>query len=261
MNRPPPGRPAPARKALSRTAAPASPEASDRPIQWDEATWLQALPPVLEAVGLDLSPAQQTQLAKYMGLLSHWNATYNLTALRSAPDMLSHHLADCLTVLRPLASHLAWRAAASEGQGSAAAPVKLLDVGSGGGLPGVVLAICCPELHVSCVDTVGKKAAFIRQVGAELRLTHLRGEHARVEQLAQQYDVITSRAFASLEDFVRLTRAQLAPRGVWMAMKGKLPEDELAALPPDVEVFHVEHLHVPGLDAERCLIWMRPRSV
>lgn len=225
------------------------PRAVERPVQWDEATWTAAIPPVLDAVGLSLSPEQQGQLARYMGLLSHWNGTYNLTALRSAPDMLSHHLADCLAVLRPLMAHV----------DAAEASLKLLDVGSGGGLPGVVLAICCPSLHVSCVDTVGKKAAFIRQVAAELRLPRLRGEHARVEQLPGQYDLITSRAFASLDDFVSLTRQQLRPGGVWMAMKGKLPDDEVAALPPDVEVFHVEHLQVPGLDAERCLIWMRLR--
>lgn len=271
MTRPPFGRSSPARKAASkattgaapRPAAPAAPRSTERPVQWDEATWLAAIPPVLDAVGLSLSPEQQGQLARYMGLLSHWNATYNLTALRSAPDMLSHHLADCLTVLRPLMTHLTGRLSDRSGDRSgdrldaAAPPCKLLDVGSGGGLPGVVLAICCPGLHVSCVDTVGKKAAFIRQVAAELRLPHLRGEHARVEQLSGQYELITSRAFASLHDFVALTREQLAPGGVWMAMKGKLPDDELAALPPNVDVFHVEHLQVPGLDAERCLIWMR----
>jgi len=251
MNRSSQGRPSSARKAAPRGAVhPVSTvvqRTAEPPVQWDEASWLTAIPPVLEAVGLSLVPEQLSQLARYMGLLSHWNATYNLTALRSAPDMLSHHLADCLAVLRPLMVHL----------DEAEAPLKLLDVGSGGGLPGVVLAICCPNLRVSCVDTVGKKAAFIRQVAAELRLPHLRGEHARVEQLPGQYDVITSRAFASLDDFVSLTRQQLVPGGVWMAMKGKLPDDEIAALPADVEVFHVEHLQVPGLDAERCLIWMR----
>jgi len=229
------------------------------PVQWDESTWLAAIPPVLDAVGLSLSAVQQGQLAKYMGLLSHWNATYNLTALRSAPDMLSHHLADCLAVLRPLMAHQDAVTAAAAGRGDAAVPIKLLDVGSGGGLPGVVLAICCPGLQVSCVDTVGKKAAFIRQVAAELRLPHLRGEHARVEQLPGRYDLITSRAFASLDDFVRLTRQQLAPGGVWMAMKGKQPDDEMAALPADIEVFHVEQLGVPGLDAQRCIVWMRPK--
>jgi 16S rRNA (guanine527-N7)-methyltransferase len=224
-----------------------------RPIQWDEPTWLAALQPVLGALGVNLGSEQHGQLARYMGLLSHWNATYNLTALRSAPDMLSHHLADCLAVLPPLRRHLR---SLSEST-SVGAPVKLLDVGSGGGLPGVVLAICCPEVAISCVDTVGKKAAFIRQVAAELRLPNLRGEHARVEQLAGRHEVIVSRAFASLADFVRLTHLQLAPRGVWMAMKGRVPAEELNALPQDVDVFHVEHLHVPGLDAERCLIWMR----
>jgi 16S rRNA (guanine527-N7)-methyltransferase len=135
--------------------------------------------------------------------------------------------------------------------------LKLLDVGSGGGLPGVLIAILCPQLQVSCVDTVGKKAAFIRQAAAELGLRQLRAEHARVEQLPGRYDVITSRAFATLADFVALTRERLAPEGLWMAMKGKRPDDEIAALPADVEVFHVEPLQVPGLDAERCLIWMR----
>lgn len=233
-------------------------------MQWNEPTWRGAVAQVGEALGLGLSDAQLGQLARYMGLLSHWNATYNLTAVRSAPDMLSHHLADCLAVLRPLAVGLSEHVEAGRGDAQALAQqrgdVRVLDVGSGGGLPGAVLAIGRPELQVSCVDTVGKKAAFIRQVAAELRLPNLRGEHARVEKLPGRYDLITSRAFASLVDFVGLTREQLAPGGVWMAMKGKLPDDELAELPPDVDVFHVEHLQVPGLDAERCLIWMRPRS-
>jgi len=110
------------------------------------------------------------------------------------------------------------------------------------------------------VDTVGKKAAFVRQVAGELGLSNLHALHARVEVLPNApFDVITSRAFASLPDFVRLTQGLLAPHGVWMAMKGRRPDDELAALPADIEVFHVEPLAVPGLDAERCLVWMRPR--
>ena len=137
---------------------------------------------------------------------------------------------------------------------------KVLDVGSGGGLPGIVLAICRPELDVSCVDTVGKKAAFIQQVAASLKLPNLQGLHARVETLAGPFDVIASRAFAALPDFVAWSRQALAPGGVWMAMKGKLPQDEIDALPADVQVFHVEPLQVPGLDAERCLLWLRPRS-
>lgn len=234
---PTPSRPAPSRPAVS----------------WDLAQWQAALPPVLARLHLDLSALQQTQLATYMGLLSHWNSTYNLTALRDAPEMLSHHLTDCLAVLAPLTRHLLARELLQR-----TPPARVLDVGSGGGLPGVVLAICCPGIQVTCVDTVGKKAAFIRQVAAELRLPNLKAEHARVEQLSGRYDLITSRAFASLVDFVTLTRALLTDDAVWMAMKGKDPLDERAALPQDVVVFHVEPLQVPGLDAERCLVWMRP---
>nr|WP_306566251.1 16S rRNA (guanine(527)-N(7))-methyltransferase RsmG [Aquabacterium sp.] len=199
-----------------------------------------------------LGEAQQRQLAAYMVMLSHWNSTFNLTALRDAPEMLSHHLSDCLRVLAPLMRHLH-----TAGLLARETPPRLLDVGSGGGLPGVVLAICCPQVQVTCVDTVGKKAAFIRQVAAELRLPNLKAEHARVEQLQGRYDLITSRAFASLPDFVGLTRSLLAEGAVWMAMKGKAPEEELTELPADVAVFHVEPLQVPGLDAERCLVWMR----
>jgi len=133
----------------------------------------------------------------------------------------------------------------------------LLDVGSGAGLPGVVFAICCPSLQVDCVDTVGKKAAFIQQAAAQLQLSNLRGVHDRVENLAGPYDVISSRAFASLPDFVNWSAGALAEQGVWLAMKGKHPESEMAELPGTAEVFHVEQLEVPGLDAERCIVWMR----
>jgi len=135
--------------------------------------------------------------------------------------------------------------------------MKVLDVGSGGGLPGAVIAICCPELQVDCVDTVGKKAAFIQQAAGQLGLGNLRGVHARVENLQGPYDLVCSRAFASLPDFVAWSGAALAEEGVWMAMKGKHPAQEIAALPPGTEVFHVEQLAVPGLDAERCIVWMR----
>ena len=132
-----------------------------------------------------------------------------------------------------------------------------MDVGSGGGLPGVVLAICRPEVQVTCVDTVGKKAAFIQQVAASLRLPNLRGLHARVETVQEEYDVICSRAFASLKDFTQWSQNALSAQGVWMAMKGKRPDEEIADLPAQVQVFHVEPLTVPGLDADRCMVWMR----
>lgn len=218
------------------------------------------MPPVLGQMDLVLDAAQQSKLAAYMVMLAHWNSTFNLTALRDPQDMLTHHLSDCLAVLKPLGRHLAQARPVLEMDSGAdkQAPLHLLDVGSGGGLPGVVLAICCPHVQVSCVDTVGKKAAFIRQVAAELRLPNLRGEHARVEQLKGCYDVITSRAFASLLDFVTLTQGIMAEGAVWMAMKGKQPDGELAQLPASIDVFHVEQIQVPGLDADRCLVWMRP---
>lgn len=200
-----------------------------------------------------MSDAQTDTLLAYLALLQRWNATYNLTSIRDANDMLIQHVADCLAVVAPLATHLHLRAASEP---------RLLDVGSGGGLPGVVIAVMCPTINVVCVDTVGKKAAFVRQVAAELRLRNLQAEHARVEAMkCAPFDLITSRAFASLRDFVRLTRAQLAHDACWLAMKGKLPKSEIAELPVDVDVFHVEHLAVPKLGADRCLVWMKPVAI
>ena len=196
-------------------------------------------------LALDLADAQIDQLLAYLALIQKWNQVYNLTSVRDPAEMLSHHLLDSLAVVNPLRRRLQGRAA------------KLLDVGSGAGLPGVVLAICCPELSVDCVDTVAKKAAFIQQAAAQLKLPNLRGLHDRVERLAGPYDVISSRAFASLADFVAWSGQALACGGVWLAMKGKHPADEIAALPAGAAVFHVEQLVVPGLKAERCIVWMR----
>ncbi len=195
-------------------------------------------------LGLTLSDVQVRQLLDYLALIQKWNQVYNLTAVRNPDDMLAQHLLDSLAVVAPLRRQCPGAA-------------RILDVGSGAGLPGVVLATCGTDWQVDCVDTVGKKAAFIQQVGVQLGLPHLRGVHARVENLSGPYDVITSRAFASLPDFVTWSSAALAPGGVWMAMKGRHPEAELAALPSTVAVFHVEPLAVPGLDAERCIVWMR----
>jgi 16S rRNA (guanine527-N7)-methyltransferase len=202
-----------------------------------------------QALGLSLSDDQIQRLLGYVALIQKWNKVYNLTALRDPADMLTHHLLDSLTAIAPLSRH-------TQGQS-----IRVLDVGSGGGLPGVVLAICMPELNVSCVDTVAKKAAFVQQVAVSLKLPNLRGLHARVETLTDPYQVICSRAFASLPDFVTWSRSALAEGGVWMAMKGKHPQDEIAALPADVKVFHVEPLTVPGLGVERCMVWMRPEPI
>jgi 16S rRNA (guanine527-N7)-methyltransferase len=113
-------------------------------------------------------------------------------------------------------------------------------------------------VDVHCVDTVAKKAAFLQQAAVSLKLPNLKGIHARVESLKGPYDIVSCRAFASLIDFTTWSRAAIAPQGIWFAMKGKKPDDEMAALGADVQVFHVEHLQVPGLDAERCIIWLRP---
>jgi 16S rRNA (guanine527-N7)-methyltransferase len=256
----------------------------------------QAVP----SLGLDLSEAQINALLAYLDLISKWTRVYNLTAVRDPAEMVTHHLLDCLAAMRPLASYLkqardaetasaavqvlmpetppdpqkdampgarsgpgvSKRSGTDSGKWSEVGKgARLLDVGSGAGLPGVVIAICFPSLHVTCVDTVAKKAAFIKQVALTLKLPNLTGVHARVEALTapaySPFDVICARAFASLADFTQWSAGALAPFGVWMAMKGKHPQDELAALPRDIDVFHVEQLKVPSLDAERCIVWMR----
>lgn len=199
------------------------------------------------SLGLAPSTAQLNALQAYLELLQRWNATYNLTAVRDPQAMVTQHLADCLAVLGPLQHRCQ--------QG------RVLDVGSGGGLPGVVLAVMQPALDITCVDAVGKKAAFIRQVSAQLKLPNLHAAHARVQDIRlPPFDLITSRAFASLADFTAWTEKHLGAGGVWMAMKGKIPTDESAVLPQEIEMFHVEPLRVPGLEADRCLVWMRKRT-
>lgn len=206
------------------------------------------------ALGLSLTAGQITQLLDFLALLVKWNKVYNLTAVRDPQEMLTHHLLDSLAAVPPLQRHLASLPGTD-------APVQHLDVGSGGGLPGVVFAICCPQLQVHCVDTVAKKAAFIQQAAATLHLPSLRGIHARVESLPGPYAIVSSRAFASLLDFTTWSRAAIAPDGVWLAMKGKHPQEEIAALDTEqVQVFHVEPLAVPGLEAERCIVWLRPNA-
>jgi len=216
-----------------------------------EAGIVQELSLGVGSLSLNVSDPQQRQLLSYMALIQKWNKVYNLTALRETQEILTHHLLDSLSAVSPLLGHIA------KTKGDANADIELLDVGSGGGLPGVVIAICCPNIRVTCVDTVSKKAAFVQQVAASLRLSNLSGVHARVESLTGPYDVICSRAFASLPDFVSWSAAALSDGGVWMAMKGKLPEAEMAALPSLAEVFHVEQLQVPGLEADRCMVWMK----
>ena len=207
----------------------------------------------LAQLQLTLDDTQVAHLLGYLDLIQKWTRVYNLTAVREPQEMLTHHLLDSLAVIAPLRRQLAALPLAA----LAPVEVRLLDVGSGAGLPGAVIAICCPDITVHCVDTVAKKAAFVQQVAVALRLPNLRGLHARVENLAETYQVVSSRAFASLADFSAWSGGALAEHGIWMAMKGKHPDAEIAALPPQVQVFHVEPLAVPGLDAERCIVWMR----
>ncbi|KXB29696.1 16S rRNA (guanine(527)-N(7))-methyltransferase RsmG [Dechloromonas denitrificans] len=196
----------------------------------------------LAALGLDLPDVAQHKLLAFRDLLLKWNRTYNLTALRDPEQAISHHLLDSLAILPYVG------------------PGALLDVGSGGGLPGIPLAIARPELAVSMVDTVQKKATFLQQAAIELGLKNVSAHHARVEEMSGQYAQISSRAFAEIGLFISLTRHLLAPGGRWLAMKGVRPDDELQALSADITVEAIIPLAVPGLAAERHLIILKAGS-
>ncbi|MBL8430002.1 MAG: 16S rRNA (guanine(527)-N(7))-methyltransferase RsmG [Dechloromonas sp.] len=196
----------------------------------------------LAELGIALPEETQGKLLAFRDLLLKWNKTYNLTALRDPAQAISHHLLDSLAIL----PHIG--------------PGPLLDVGSGGGLPGIPLAIAKPELSVSMVDTVQKKTTFLQQAVIELGLKNVTVHHARVEEMHGQYTQISSRAFAEIGLFISLTRHLLAPNGRWLAMKGVRPDDELKALPADISVEAIIPLTVPGLDAERHLIILKAGS-
>jgi 16S rRNA (guanine527-N7)-methyltransferase len=201
-----------------------------------------ALATGLAGLGLKLPEEAQIRLLAFRDLLLKWNKTYNLTALRDPAQAISHHLLDSLAILPHIADG------------------NLLDVGSGGGLPGIPLAIARPELSVSMVDTVQKKTTFLQQVVIELGLKNVTVHHARVEEMQGQFAQISSRAFAELGLFISLTRHLLAPGGRWLAMKGVRPDEELKALPADIAVEAIIPLTVPGLDAERHLIILKAGS-
>lgn len=196
----------------------------------------------LTALGIALPEAVQLKLLAFRDLLLKWNRTYNLTALRDPQQAISHHLLDALAILPHVGAS------------------PLLDVGSGGGLPGIPLAIVRPDLTVTLVDAVQKKATFLQQVAIELGLKNVAVHHARVEEMRGQYAQISSRAFAELALFVSLTRHQLAPGGRWLAMKGVRPDAEIAVLPANCKVEAMIRLAVPGLDAERHLIILKAVS-
>ena len=192
----------------------------------------------LQQLNIVASEEQQQKLLDYLALLLKWNSTYNLTAIRTEEKMLSHHILDSLS----LAPYL-------PNSGS------LLDVGSGGGMPGIPCAIMFPQLKVTLLDANHKKTTFLRQSIIELTLDNVLVETCRVESLhGQTFDVITSRAFSELNDFVTLTRPLLKPNGVWLAMKGVYPYEEIAHLPEGVSAEETISLQVPFVDAERHLV-------
>lgn len=204
----------------------------------------------LGQLGLQADAAAAAKLLDYLAQMQRWNRTYNLTAIRDPQQMLVQHLFDSLAAVGPF----------SEALGAPGTPAKIYDVGSGGGLPGVVLAVMRPEWSVTCIDAVEKKTAFVRQMSGALALPNLQARHARIETLEPAgCNIVTSRAFASLEDFALLAGRHVGNDGTLVAMKGKVPDDEIQALHArgEWQVDHIQPLQVPELQAERCLIWMR----
>jgi len=203
------------------------------------------------ALGIALLPQQSQALLAYVAQMQRWNRTYNLTAIRDPEQMLVQHVFDSLSIVKPLRQALAGD--------NVPAGATIVDVGSGGGLPGVVLAVMEPAWQVHCVDAVEKKTAFVRQMAGALRLSNLHAVHARVETLAPfNAQVVVSRAFASLKDFASLAGVHVAPDGWLLAMKGREPDDEILALESHTpwRVARIDRLDVPELDAQRCVVWM-----
>jgi 16S rRNA (guanine527-N7)-methyltransferase len=200
----------------------------------------------VRSLGLSLSDTECATLDAYVALLAKWNRTYNLTAIREPARMVTHHVLDALAVLPHLPQ---------------SAGLRLLDVGAGGGVPGIPLAIARPEWKVVLVDSNGKKATFLTQAAIELALPNVRAVATRVEDLHDepQFDVVIARAFSDLRTFAHSSARHLSTAGALYAMKGVYPAEEIAALPPSIEVVAAPKLRVPGLDAERHLIVMRPR--
>ena len=208
----------------------------------------------LDALSLAATPSQHTALLEYLSQLLRWNKTYNLTAIRNPDQALVHHIFDSLTLVPAIS-----RVVKVE---SSNAPM-IVDVGSGGGLPGVILAIMLPEIRVTCIDAVEKKTMFIRQMAGVLGLQNLTAQHARIEMLEPlQSMIVTSRAFASLEDFARLAGPHVLEGGYLLAMKGRTPHEEIEVLQTLTEwsAQAVQPLIVPELDSQRCLVWMQRKG-
>lgn len=196
-------------------------------------------------MGVTLSHQACSQLMDYLALLQKWNKVYNLSAIREPEDMLIKHLLDSLAVVPYIAQ---------------AAPKTLIDVGTGGGLPGIPLAIVFPDMSVSLLDSNQKKTRFLVQAKAQLGLANVQVLHTRVEDHNVQYQAVISRAFTALDKFLFLTQRLLTDDGVWWAMKSQSLPEEMKALPNWVEVKHIYELSIPGLVAERCLVTMQKRG-
>ena len=208
----------------------------------------------LETLRLKSQPTQQTALLEYLSQLMRWNRTYNLTAIRDPDQALVHHIFDSLSLVAPLSRALSLNQTETP---------TVIDVGSGGGLPGVILAIMLPDVQVSCVDAVEKKTMFVRQMEGVLTLPNLTAQHARIEALKPlQATLVTSRAFASLEDFAQLAGAHVREGGYLVAMKGREPTEEITALQAHTawSAQAIEPLTVPELEGQRCLVWMQRKG-
>lgn len=214
--------------------------------------YLQRLQAAVDQLGIEATHTQCELLLHYLQRLQKWNRTYNLTAIRDPEQMLIQHVFDSLAIIPALKKYLD-----TFGAGNEALPI--VDVGSGAGLPGVIIAILLPSRQVHCIDAVEKKMAFVRQISGVLKLPNLHAHHARVESLPPfNAQVVVSRAFASLNDFANWSGRHVAASGVLLAMKGREPNEEISALHEHTEwrVSAIEPLHVPALDAQRCLVWM-----
>ncbi|MDR2012992.1 MAG: 16S rRNA (guanine(527)-N(7))-methyltransferase RsmG [Rhodanobacter sp.] len=190
----------------------------------------------VSALSVEIPQAAHERLLAYVAMLQRWNGAYNLSAVRDPADMVTRHLLDSLAVLPFVRG------------------ASLADLGSGAGLPGIPLAIAAPERAVTLVDSNGKKARFLRAAVRELNLGNVRVAESRVEDLSERFDCITARAFASLGDMLDRGGHLLAPEGLWLALKGRFPQDELAAVPAGFLIDAVTPIHVPGLDAQRHIV-------
>jgi 16S rRNA (guanine527-N7)-methyltransferase len=217
-------------------------------------SFVRQLEKACQTLSIELTEAKQDQILEYLTQLLKWNKTYNLTAIRDPEQALVQHIFDSLAVITPIRSY---------SQSKQENTKTVLDVGSGAGLPGVVIAIILPEIQVTCVDTVEKKMAFVRQVSGVLALTNLTAIHQRVELMNEgSYDIVVSRAFASLEDFAELAGKKAKEDGILLAMKGKIPHEEIVTLEEKTDwcVKSIEGLEVPQLSAQRCLVWMKRKG-